>query len=465
MEKISEKLPKAFLEKMKKQLGSNFDAFVSSFDEEAVRGIRVNTKRISVDDFVKNFEEKLEPISYAKDGFVFESDEKIGTSAKHLSGLCYLQEPASMLAVCSSGIENENRPLKVLDLCASPGGKTSQIASRISEDSILFSNEIIKSRADVLFSNVERQGFSNVVVLNEEPKRLLNFEGFFDYVFVDAPCSGEGMFRKNPETISEWSESNVKMCAERQREILEIAEKLVAAGGKLVYSTCTYSEEEDEEIVEWFLENFNFKLVDVPKEIKKQTLSSKANVQDAEFARKHFSFAGKGEGQFVAVFENLDESRSNALYSKKHYRAVNQIGRVHRELVDAFSKDALLQNFEWKRLLEVGVNVFLAPVAFDSKMQTAVDELRFVSIGVKVGSTQKDRFEPNHNLFMAKADSFKRKVELSDDELKKYLHGEELARNDVANGYAVVVKDGYPIGGTKVSNGKLKNLYPKGMRV
>ncbi|MBO5345020.1 MAG: RsmB/NOP family class I SAM-dependent RNA methyltransferase, partial [Clostridia bacterium] len=326
MEKISEKLPKAFLEKMKKQLGSNFDAFVSSFDEDAVRGIRVNTKRISVDDFVKNFDEKLEPISYAKDGFVFESDEKIGTSAKHLSGLCYLQEPASMLAVCSSGIENENRPLKVLDLCASPGGKTSQIASRISEDSILFSNEIIKSRADVLFSNVERQGFSNVVVLNEEPKRLLNFEGFFDYVFVDAPCSGEGMFRKNPETISEWSESNVKMCAERQREILEIAERLVAAGGKLVYSTCTYSEEEDEEIVEWFLENFNFKLIDVPTEIQKQTLPSKANVQNAEFARKHFSFAGKGEGQFVAVFENLDETRSNALYSKKHYRAVNQIG-------------------------------------------------------------------------------------------------------------------------------------------
>ena len=144
---------------------------------------------------------------------------------------------------------------------------------------------------------------------------------------------------------------------------------------------------------------------------------------------------------------------------------MNQIGRVHRELVDAFSKDALIQNFEWQRLLEVGVNVFLAPVAFDSKMQTAVDELRFVSIGVKVGSTQKDRFEPNHNLFMAKADSFKRKVELSDDELKKYLHGEELAKNDVSNGYAVVVKDGYPIGGTKVSNGKLKNLYPKGMRV
>ena len=215
MENLSKKLPAEFVSRLKEQLGGNVNDYLKAIDEPSVRGVRVNTTKISVDECVKIFENelntKLLKIDYARDGFILNSVEKFGNEASHLAGLYYFQEPSSMVAVVASNIEKENRPLKVLDLCASPGGKTGQIACRVSDDSLIVSNEIISSRASVLFSNVERQGFKNVIVTNEEPERLLGFEGFFDYVFVDAPCSGEGMFRKNPETIKEWNQGNVEL--------------------------------------------------------------------------------------------------------------------------------------------------------------------------------------------------------------------------------------------------------------
>ena len=464
MEKITTKLPKEFLERMKENLGENFDKYMLAVDETPVRGLRVNTTRISVDEYLKKYDKNLEAIEYARDGFVFNDDDKIGYSAEHLSGLVYLQEPSSMLAVCASEIEKDDRPLKVLDLCASPGGKTGQIASRISSDSVLFSNEIISSRAGILHSNVERLGLKNVVVLNEKPENLTVFENYFDYVFVDAPCSGEGMFRKNPETIAEWSKENVLMCANRQKDILSIALGLVKAGGKLVYSTCTFAREEDENIVEWVLNNFDFKLVDVPTAIKNSTVSMASNIENADFARKFYPFSGKGEGQFVAVFENIGEEKPTKLYKKKHFRAVNEIGRTWRNYVDAF----LDENTTFKitrRPFVVGNNVYLVPENLDTEVQTALDELKFVSIGVKMGVIEKERFEPNHNFFMAYADEFKNKIELSDADMKKYLHGEELMISTGAKGYGVVVKDGYPLGGVKIVGGRLKNLYPKGLRV
>ena len=464
MEKLSEKLPKEFVLRMKETLGSDYQKYEEAVNNEPVRGLRVNTNRVSVDEFVKNFNQKLEKVPYARDGFVLESDDKLGNTSEHLSGRIYLQEPSSMLAVCASEIEKETKPLKVLDLCASPGGKSGQIAARISKDSILFSNEIISSRAGVLFSNIERLGFKNVVVLNEKPENLLVFENYFDYVFVDAPCSGEGMFRKNPETISEWSEENVKMCSQRQKDILQVAEKLVSAGGKLVYSTCTFAESEDEEIVEWFTNNFDFELQDVSDEVKNSTVASKANVKNPEFARKFYPFSGKGEGQFVAVFECTDSDRVDNLHAKKHFRAIEEIGKTNRGVVDEFFAGST--NFViTKRPYEVGSNIFLAPDVFDAKLQTALDELKFVSIGVKLGSIEKGRFEPNHNLFMTMPEIFETKIELDDVQLKKYLHGEELQSNVSKKCYAVVTHQGFAIGGVKIAGGKLKNLYPKGLRI
>lgn len=464
MEKLSDKLPKEFLKRMRDDLGdAEFEKYLRAVNEKPVRGVRINTNRVNVVDFLQRTNLKLEKINFSTDGFVFDGDDKIGNTIEHLTGEIYLQEPSSMLAVCSSGIENENRPLKVLDLCASPGGKTGQIAARISEDSILFSNEIVRQRAEVLHSNVERLGYKNVVVLNEEPKNLKAFEGFFDYVFVDAPCSGEGMFRKNPETIAEWSTENVAMCASRQREILETAEKLVADGGKLVYSTCTFAPAEDEQIVEFLTNELGLKLVSVPDEVKSQTVASKLD-KNAEFARKFYPFSGNGEGQFVAVFEKHKETENNYMHVKKHYKKLNEIGKTERGYVDEFYK-ANMKNPISRRPYIVSSNVFLAPVNFDKKLQTILDEIKFLSLGVLIGSVERGRFEPNHNLFMAYNKDFKCSVELTEDEAKKYLHGEEISKDVAYKGYAVVTRNGSPLGGVKISGGKLKNLYPKGIRI
>ena len=465
MEKLSEKLPEKFKERLQNSLGKDFDKYVEAIDKPSVRGVRVNTKKIAANEVEKIFEKefclKLEKVKYSSDGFILNSNEKFGNETSHLSGLYYFQEPSSMVPVCASQIEKEDGPLKVLDLCASPGGKTGQIACRVGDDSLIVSNEIISSRASVLFSNVERQGFKNVIVTNEEPEGLLCFEGFFDYVFVDAPCSGEGMFRRIPETISEWSEENVKMCAERQKQILEVAEKLVAAGGKLVYSTCTYAKEEDEEIVEWFVNNFNYELQDVPESVKKSTVASSANVKNAEFARKFYPFSGEGEGQFVAVFKNNDDVRETRMHTKKHFRAIEGIGRTKRVLFDEFQKENLTEKIDG-RIYEVGETVYLVPKMFDGDLQTAVDTLKFNTIGVKVGSLLKGRFEPNHSIFMKhRHDS----LFYGNDEVKKYLHGEEILSNITSKGYGVVTKNGYALGGVKIVNGRLKNLYPKGLRV
>ena len=457
-------LPEEYLKLMRDSLGEYYDDYIDSLNSPAVKGLRVNTNKISIDDFSKLIDFEIEKLPFCNDGFKYVGDKKLGNTYEHLSGLFYIQEPSSMLAVVSSDIENDHRPLKVLDLCASPGGKTSQIATRISSDSLLISNEIVKSRADVLFSNVERQGFKNVIILNEEPKNLLKFEGYFDYVFVDAPCSGEGMFRKNPETINEWSEQNVTFCSKRQREILDIAQRLVKTDGKLIYSTCTFSKQEDEEIVDWVLENYNCDLEDIPDSIKKVTFSSKCKSDDREKARKFYPFTGDGEGQFVSVFKNKNKIE-DTLYTKKHLKNIGFISSGNYVLLKEFLIKNMSIVFDKRDIVCLGNTFYLVPKQFDDKLMTALDDLRIINIGVNLGNVVNNRFIPSHNLFMAMGEYFIQKIELDNISLNKYLHGDELTISGYKNGYAVIAKNNFALGGVKVTNNKLKNLYPKGLRI
>ncbi len=464
-----------FLKSMQKMLGDDFEKYQKAMQEPAVRGLRVNTKKVAVEKFLSIFDLPLSKTGFSNEGFVLESDEKVGNRPEHLAGLFYLQEPSSMIVVEASDIEKENRPLRVLDLCASPGGKTGQIACKLGEDSLIFSNEISRQRAEVLYSNIERQGFKNVIVLNEEPQNLLQFQGFFDYVFVDAPCSGEGMFRKNPETISEWSEGIVQKCVQRQKEILSIAKNLTSAGGKLIYSTCTFNECEDEQIAEFLQSSSSLKIVSPSERIKSVTLAGKGS-KDVENCRKFYPFCSRGEGQFVAVFKDFGEEKISKLFTKKHYSKINQIGArdyaIFCEFMRANFKDVYSKNM----LLKIGKNIFLKPTAFDEKIQTALDELKIISIGVKLGSIEKDRFEPDHCAFMSVCENFKFKFELNDKQIKKYLHGEQLALSEIFDadgevlsgaikGYGVATFKGYALGGVKIVGGALKNLLPKGLRL
>lgn len=459
---IEEKdLPQEFVSGMKQMLGENYKKYIQALKEKAVRGIRVNTKKISVQDFKKIFDFEIDEISYEKNGFILNSDEKLGNTFMHLAGLYYFQEPSSMLPVSASQIENETMPLKILDLCASPGGKTGQIAVSCPKDSLIISNEVISSRANILFQNVERQGFKNVIITKERPENLLEFGAYFDYVFVDAPCSGEGMFRKDNATISEWNEKNQSACVVRQKEILSIAEKLVKPNGKLVYSTCTFSSSEDEDIADWFEQNFDFCLQEVPKSVKDVTIPC----GKSGLSRKFLPFTARGEGQFVAVFKKGCKEESLKEIKTKKLKNISKIGKSEYSTFLAFAKENLTKNIESSEIIASKGKLFLLPPNFDDKILSLLDNLKFVSLGVTLGEIQKDRFIPNHSMFMALGDSFKIHQELDGKELKCYLHGEEIAVSNESSGYVPVTFSGFVLGGAKLKNGKLKNLYPKGLRL
>ncbi|MDE5548871.1 MAG: RsmB/NOP family class I SAM-dependent RNA methyltransferase [Clostridia bacterium] len=245
-------LPKEFSARMKNMLGDEFEEFAKSFGKDKFQALRINTLKTDGEIVKKTF--SLKPVEWCSQGYYYGADERPGKSALHEGGAYYIQEPSAMAVVENLDVQAGET---VLDLCAAPGGKSTQIACLLGGKGLLVSNEIIPSRAKILSQNIERLGVKNCIVLNESPKSLAErFVGIFDKILVDAPCSGEGMFRKNQIAIDEWSEENVKLCKARQLDILDEAVKMLKSGGRIVYSTCTFSKEENEEVVDEFLSKY-----------------------------------------------------------------------------------------------------------------------------------------------------------------------------------------------------------------
>ncbi len=446
-------LPLEFQERMKNLLGTEYEDFLKSYDEKPVRAFRVNTDKISLEDFEKLNIFSTEKIPYVENGFYFDYDG-IGNHPYHHAGMLYVQEPAAMVPVESIDI---NPDWKVLDLCAAPGGKSSQIKNKLGENGVLVSNEIVPSRCKILTGNIERMGFKNVVTTCMSPQKLSKtFSERFNLIVVDAPCSGEGMFRKDDTAIDEWSPENVKMCAERQAEILDCAAKMLKSGGYIVYSTCTFSLEENEITVDEFLERHpEFELVPATEKVRENTVDGihfdGCKCANIHYTRRCYSHKTKGEGQFVAVLHNTNE---NYEYFTKT--------DINKEKIDKTVSDFLddtLVNYNKENVLMYNGN----PVYFT--LDFPVPRGVAFSCGVTIGEIRKNYVQPHHQFFMAMGTDFKRKIELTadSDEIKKYLHGEELD-TDCPNGWAVVLVDGCTMGGVKVSNGRAKNHYPKGLR-
>ena len=238
-------LPVKFLERMENMLGEEYAEFLASYEKERVYGLRINTLKMQAEEALRKLPFQLEPVSWCDTGFYYKEEERPGKSPYHEAGLYYIQEPSAMITAELAQIKPGE---KVLDLCAAPGGKTTQIACKLQGEGILVSNEINSARAAILSQNVERMGIKNGIVTNESPKRLSeHFVSYFDKIIVDAPCSGEGMFKKEPIAVAEWSEENVENCAKRQAEILTCAAKMLKPGGRIVYSTCTFAKQENED--------------------------------------------------------------------------------------------------------------------------------------------------------------------------------------------------------------------------
>ena len=449
-------LPLDFENRMKNLLGDEFESYKASLEEEPVKSFRVNTDKISLEDFNKINIFNTEKIKYSPTGFYFDF-EKIGNHPYHHAGMIYVQEPGAMApAEC---VELEEDWL-CLDMCSAPGGKSTQLRNKLGENGILVSNEIIPSRCKILTSNVERLGLKNTITTCMDSNKIARlYPKTFDFIMVDAPCSGEGMFRKEQIAIDEWSKENVEKCAVRQMEILENATKCLKNGGYIVYATCTFSLEENEMLIDEFLNNHpEFELLRVNEEVEKKTSDGiffdGCKCENIKYTRRVYPHKNKGEGQFMALLHNTDpESQSKFSNSSKSSNL--KIDKTVFEFLDntltTYDKDSVKMNND-------------TPIYFTGDFDTS--KATVYMKGVTIGEIKKNYIQPHHQFFMALGTSFKRRIELTadSDEIKKYLHGEEFDTT-CENGWAVVTVNGCSLGGVKVVNGRAKNHYPKGLRL
>lgn len=444
--------PKEYEQNMKVLLGKDFEKYEKCFDLPAKRGLRVNKNFIDTTKFCGIFPYELVGLSVGENLFELKSQEKLGNSIFHHAGMIYLQEPSSMLAEIALDVQDGER---VLDLCSAPGGKSGQILEQ-NKTGIVVSNEVVRTRANVLLSNIERQGFKNSMITSLAPEALeLFFPDFFDKILVDAPCSGEGMFRKDASTISEWNARLPEFNHYRQLEILKSADKMLKCGGKLVYSTCTFNTKEDEETVAKFASEFGYKILPLPENVKKVMTEGKdVLLENTSLTAKCFPFDNFGEGQFVALLEKVSENSSECVKSK------NKIvlpSKKEIELAKAFLRETIFDDEFY--FYKLGDNIHI------SKQNFPVIPYGVVSQGVCLGVIKKERLEPSHFFFKAYGREFGNKIcfEIDDARAEMFVHGLEI-ECDNKNGYACVCVCGVPLGGGKVVNGKLKNHYPKGLR-
>jgi NOL1/NOP2/fmu family ribosome biogenesis protein/23S rRNA U2552 (ribose-2'-O)-methylase RlmE/FtsJ len=364
-----------------------------------------------------------------------------------------MQDPGAMSALSAVDISPD---MWVADLCSAPGGKSSQVAERLGDGGFLLSNEYVPKRAKIVVSNFERLGVRRALVTSLDTSEIAKTWGpVFDLVICDAPCSGEGMFRKSEDAVELWSHENVMLCAERQKEIIENAARLVKGGGRLLYSTCTYSREENEDIVEHLLTNFpEFSLIPVKDKLREATRDGLAPYRDA---RRFYPHVTPGEGQFVALFKKADDGSRAEIKIKDDSRPLS---KAEEGAVLGFFKENL-NEIPGGRLRKVGENIVL----IDHDCPIPARGV-FMS-GTLVGEYRSNILIPSHQLFTVHGKLFKRQVELSEhtDLSEKYLLGEEIDAPDTdMRGYAAILFRGAPLGGGKISNGKIKNHYPKGLR-
>ena len=454
-------IPEGFKNKMKDVLGEEYESFIDALESgEAVRGLRVNLIKTTVERLVGAGEFKLEPLSYVDNGFILREERAMGASPYHHAGAVYMQDPGAMASAAALDIRPD---WWVADLCAAPGGKSSQVAERLGDGGFLLSNEYVPKRAKIIVGNLERLGVRNAIVTSLDTARLRDmYEGCFDLVVVDAPCSGEGMFRKSEEAVEDWSEENVALCAKRQLEILTNARGMVKAGGYLLYSTCTYSPEENEETVAEFLRtNPDYRMVRVKEALEAKTRPAikkyAPDTENIEYARRFYPHVSDGEGQFLALMqrdENADVKK-RILYKDE----AKPLTKQESAAVASFFRESLTSAPDG-RVVKVGENIVLVSHSCPIPKGSV-----FMS-GVMLGEIKGSTFSPHHQFFSAYPELFRHRVELTraDARTEKYLAGEEIDSEAGVKGWCVILFEGAALGGGKASSGKIKNHYPKGLR-
>lgn len=457
-------LPPLFLERMARFLGDDFAAFQAALEDRPASGLRLNTLKVTIDEFLALVPFPLgEAVPWSKASWQLpESDYAPGQHPYHLAGLYYLQDPSAMAV---APLLNPQPGERILDLAAAPGGKTTHLAALMGGEGLLVANEIKEKRVGHLIVNLERWGAGNVLVTNETPERLAeHFGAWFDGVLVDAPCSGEGMFRKDVTARRDWSLEMVQGCALRQTNILRTAARLVRPGGRLLYSTCTFAPEENEGVLARFLEEHpDFEVEALPlfpgferghPEWLRASLPP-ALSQALTGAVRLFPHRLVGDGHFVCRLRRVRGDASPSLPADR----LTLPNRSQQALWQAFAAEMLRRELPLHRLRVRAERLFLVPEAMPD-----CGSLRLTLPGVWLGTFKKDRFEPAHALalFLPRGE-IARTFDLSatDEALRAYLRGEILPCECPA-GWTVVTVDGWPLGWGKCVGGRLKNHYPRG---
>lgn len=457
-------LPIEFEKKMKAFLGDEWDDFLYSYDNNRFQALRFNTLKVQSHEEIMRILMVLEissdkRVSWANEAYYFDENVRPGKHPYHEMGLYYIQEPSAMSA---AALLAPKLGMRVLDLCAAPGGKSTQLATYLGDSGLLVSNEINTQRSRILSQNIERMGIKNAIVTNEDSFVLAShFPGFFNAIQVDAPCSGEGMFRKLPEAIEQWSMENVAICAARQKEILDNAAVMLKPGGTIVYSTCTFSKEENEDVIEYFLERHpDFTL---------------------EEMERFWPHKVDGEGHFVAKLVRrgcVDTDLKADRKTKKNKNSKNRknetkpaLTKENMKLLSEFLDETISEDMAaWiknSRLVMFGEQLYRLP-----DMEVDIKGLKVQRAGLHIGEFKKQRFEPSHSLALAlKLSEAKNVVKLTwdDPQTTGFFNGQSVMLSDeqtaeCKKGWALVCVDGYPAGWGKVNGAQVKNHYPKGLR-
>lgn len=461
-------LPQDFMIRMQDMLGEAYPAFLRSYEEEKVQALRVNTLKGTREDCLKKAPfVNLNVVPWEENGFYFNNKDNniaLGKYPFHEAGVYYIQEPSAMApAAYLEAQPNEY----VLDLCAAPGGKTTQIASYMKNEGLLVCNEIHPTRAKILSENVERMGICNALVTNETPQHLTEIFGtYFNRILVDAPCSGEGMFRKNEEACSAWSLENIQLCADRQDEILDCADRMLCPGGRLVYSTCTFAPAENEGSIARFLKRHSeYQILEARKYDGMASgvpLWAHSNIEALRQTIRLYPHLICGEGHYVAVLQKQGEVQNGY----QNFPAIGlQKGIPIKEAKEflQFQQETLQIDLTIEAqecLLKFGDQLYRMPQKMPS-----IKGLKVLRAGLHLGTLKKNRFEPSHALALAlKKSDVQRTMELGTVEAARAYLGGMTLNYSGEKGWHLITFQGYSIGWGKLAGQTMKNHYPKGLR-
>lgn len=487
-------LPVEFTEKMKCLLEEEYDAFLASYEEPRHFGLRVNVNKISPEEFERLAPFHLTKIPWTENGYYYEEQDAPARHPYYYAGLYYLQEPSAMTPASRLKAEQGDR---VLDLCAAPGGKATELGARLHGKGLLVANDISASRAKALLKNIEVFGIPNSFVVNETPAKLAEeFPEFFDKILVDAPCSGEGMFRKDPAVAKVWDARKPELCAKRQKEIISRGADMLAPGGLLLYSTCTFSPEENEQVIQYLLDSRkDMELLPIDGYEGFSCGISRAAGKNRS-AQRMGEEQGEGKTQGNPVEENKELEKCVRIWPHKmagegHFLALlrkksvssekgkqdggraadlrkegKRLGKAEQKTLEEFFCDVAME-LDWNFAEVRKGQVYYVPEELGQRKG-----ITFLRNGLYLGEIRKDRFEPSQSFAMAlKKEEYRSTVDLeaSDERVIRYLKGETIEIDDLpvkrSKGWQLVCVDGYPLGWGKLVNGTLKNKYLSGWRM